>query len=216
MSVSIDSIYIYHITNVDNLPSIIAAGGLWSDAERERQGITNINIAHTHIKGRRKTTEVKSGNGGVVADYVPFYFCPRSPMLYSIHKGGVAGYAQGQAAVVHLCAKLSVAIERTAWCASTGHTDIAGLCTFFDYPDGFASLLDWEAIQSNAWGFPYFTQDSDMTRRKQAEFLAYKFFPWDMLAGIGVMDAATQSRAEQFILQANYKPDVRIIRKWYF
>jgi hypothetical protein len=37
-----------------------------------------------------------------VADYVPFYFAPRSPMLYKLHKGGVPNYTNGQDPLVYL------------------------------------------------------------------------------------------------------------------
>jgi len=39
---------------------------------------------------------------GCVADYVPFYFAPRSPMLYKLHKGGVPNYTGGQDPLVYL------------------------------------------------------------------------------------------------------------------
>ena len=37
------------------------------------------------------------------ADYVPFYFGPKSPMLYAIKQGKVEGY-QGQREIVYLVA----------------------------------------------------------------------------------------------------------------
>ncbi len=42
------------------------------------------------------------GPSGTLDDHVPFYFAPRSPMLYSIHGGYVEGYVVGQRSVIHL------------------------------------------------------------------------------------------------------------------
>lgn len=215
MPIDLTRTYIYHITNVENLPGILASGGLWSDLEREARGVANINIAHDHIKERRRKTAVLAGPGGVVADYVPFYYCPRSPMLYSIYSGNVAGYEGGQKSVVYLCSPIEAVRQKVQWCASTGHTDITSLCTFFDTIEQF-SLLDWDAIGSKSWGFPHFTQDSDLKRRKQAEFLVYKFFPWDLLTGIGVMDEDVRDIVQSHIKDADHKPKIAITRAWYY
>lgn len=90
---------IYHITSVDNLPGIIKAGGLLCD--RDAKNIQFVSIAHKRIKERRLKKKVPIGAGGVLADYVPFYFAPRSPMLFTINKGNVEGYARGQQPIVH-------------------------------------------------------------------------------------------------------------------
>ena len=44
---------IYHITHVDNLPSIVASGGLLSDAELARRGGPTASIGLAAIKQRR-------------------------------------------------------------------------------------------------------------------------------------------------------------------
>lgn len=87
---------IYHITHGRNLAAIIAAGGLWCDAQIAARGLTPLGIAHQHIKERRKQRIVPCAAGGTLADYVPFYFAPRSPMLYAIHSGYVERYDGGQ------------------------------------------------------------------------------------------------------------------------
>jgi hypothetical protein len=76
---------IYHITHVDNLPSILAAGGLWSDAEMLARGGPAAQIGMSGIKTRRLGLPLKCHPGDHVGDYVPFYFCPRSVMLYILH-----------------------------------------------------------------------------------------------------------------------------------
>ncbi len=93
---------IFHVTHVDNLAAIVAEGGLWCDREAADRGVAKIGIAHQHIKERRARRHVPISPGGTLDDYVPFYFAPRSPMLYSIHGGYVEGYSDGQRSVIHL------------------------------------------------------------------------------------------------------------------
>jgi hypothetical protein len=50
-----------------------------------------VDIGDTSIKSRRARIEVRCRPGGKVCDYVPFYFAPRSPMLFSIQCGNVPG-----------------------------------------------------------------------------------------------------------------------------
>ncbi len=99
---------IYHITHVDNLAAIVAEGGLWCDREAADRGVAKIGIAHQHIKERRARRRVPIGPGGTLDDYVPFYFAPRSPMLFSINGGFVEGYSDGQRSVIHLVSSAEV------------------------------------------------------------------------------------------------------------
>ena len=215
MSIDPAQIFIYHITHIKNLPGIITTEGLCSDSEIILQDKQNMNIAHSNIKERRRNTSVPVCQKGVVADYVPFYFCSRSPMLFSIHQGRVEGYAGGQKEVVYLCSKLITVINGTRWCFSDGHTDISAFCNFFDNIDDF-SKLDWGAIKDDGWGYPYYTSDSDLKRRKQAEFLVHKFFPWHFFVGIGVFDENKKNEVESYVENANHKPQIKVIRKWYY
>lgn len=74
---------IYHITHIDNLTSILNLGGLMANSRLRRQRINYLDIAHERIQDRRARTSVPCGAGGVLHDYVPFYFAPRSPMLFT-------------------------------------------------------------------------------------------------------------------------------------
>ena len=85
---------VFHITAIENLPLILAHGGLRCVSDLRRDGTAYANIAHSHLQDRRATTPVRCGPDGCLHDYVPFYFAPRSPMLYAIYKGNVAGLLQ--------------------------------------------------------------------------------------------------------------------------
>jgi hypothetical protein len=77
---------LYHITHVDNLQPIAAAGELVCDAAILAGGGPAQAIGMSAIKRRRlEELEVACHPGTKVGDYVPFYFCPRSVMLYVIH-----------------------------------------------------------------------------------------------------------------------------------
>jgi hypothetical protein len=110
---------IYHITHVDNLPAIVNEGALLSDAEMIARGGTMAGIGMSNIKQRRLRLPVGCNPGTNVGDYVPFYFCPRSIMLYVIHCGNhpELAYRGGQGPIVHLEADLYDVI---AWAAGAG------------------------------------------------------------------------------------------------
>ena len=117
---------LYHITHIQNLPSILAHGGLWCDNSRQERNLGTIGIAHDHIKQRRARKRVPLGAQGTLADYVPFYFAPRSPMLYAIHMGSVAGYNGGQISVLHLVFEVEHIVRRgLTYVFTDGHADMA-------------------------------------------------------------------------------------------
>lgn len=99
---------IYHITHVDNLASIAREGALFSDAEMIARGGPAAGIGMSEIKRRRLRLPVHCNPGSFVGDYVPFYFCPRSIMLYVIRRGNhpELAYTGGQGPIVHLEADL--------------------------------------------------------------------------------------------------------------
>ena len=78
---------IYHIVHVDRLPSIIEDGCLWCDAEILRRAPRGTTIGMTGIKQRRLYELTLNSHPDLyVGDCVPFYFCPRSIMLYLINQ----------------------------------------------------------------------------------------------------------------------------------
>lgn len=120
------------ITHVSNLPSVLQLGGLCCDNRRNRDGIVCKGIAYQHIKDRRARKRVPLGQGGTLADYVPFYFGPRSPMLYTINKGNVPGYSDGQSPVLHLVSSVEEIVEAgLPFVFTDGHAEM-GYSDFFD------------------------------------------------------------------------------------
>jgi hypothetical protein len=89
------------MTRIERLPSVVEHGLLPDNACRQQQ-ITGVEIGYDHIKRRRARRVVPCGAGGTLADYVPFYFAPRSPMLYAITRGQVSAEAARTDQIVYL------------------------------------------------------------------------------------------------------------------
>jgi len=204
---------IYHITHVDNLPAILAAGALWSDARLTAKAAAPKNIAHDHIKQRRERTPVSVPPHGVVADYVPFYFCPRSPMLYAFMGGTVSGATGAQQDILHLVLDAESLVEAGLACVHTDGNAASQPLRFFPGVAGFGSLR-WEVIQS--WSWRDTPEDNDRKRSKQAEFLVHDAVPWGCVKSIGAMTEATRNRAIAALAPAAHRPPVAVQPKWYY
>jgi hypothetical protein len=51
---------------------------------------------------------------------------------------------------------------------------------------------------------------------KQAEFLMYDSFPWELIERIGVIDARAKAQVELGIASADHKPLVTVEPGWYY
>jgi hypothetical protein len=197
---------IFHITHVANLASILREGGLWCDAQRITRGLGHTNIGHLHIKQRRLSRPVRTRTGGTLGDYVPFNFCPRSVMLYVVHRGH-QDYNGGQENIVHLVSSVQLAVGLgTPWAFTDRHAELAHALHFDD-------LHKLDEVPWHVMGLPYW---SEVREERQAEFLVHQFFPWTAVAGIAVMTPATAARVQQIIGVAAHRPPVTIEPGWYY
>ena len=204
---------IYHITHLRNLPSILEHGGLYANSLRLGRGIEHVNIAHTSIQDRRATTVVPLAPGGNLHDYVPFYFAPRSPMLYSIHRGNVEGYTEGEAPILHLVANAeAVAASGQGFVFTDGHAIMA----FTDFYNDLRDLdkIDWEVIKAKYWRDTL--DDNDRVRRRNAEFLVHQFVPWELIQAIGVMYKAVAVKVERMLRDSSRQVVTKLHKEWYY
>lgn len=99
---------IYHILHVDRLPIVVSNGFLWCDSIMNNRTNAGTTIGMGEIKQRRLTNPLSSQPGLHVGDCVPFYFCPRSIMLYILWQANHPDlqYRGGQQPIIHLQADL--------------------------------------------------------------------------------------------------------------
>lgn len=204
---------IYHIVHVDRLPSIISAGHLWCDAKMVQHDGAGTTIGMNKIKQRRLTNALNCHSNLHVGDCVPFYFCPRSVMLYLIYQANhpELAYCGGQDPIVHLEADLQQTVawanqRKLRWAFTTSN---AGAYYFEDWCD-LARLneIDWNAVRTTRW--------QGCKEGKQAEFLIEGQFPWHLVSRIGVLSKQFYQQTCAALAGAKHKPPVEIRPQWYY
>jgi ssDNA thymidine ADP-ribosyltransferase, DarT len=216
---------LFHITAIANLPKILAAGALLSKNAGAAVGINYQNIAHGGAQGTRAIRAVRNPPGGVVHDYVPFYFAPRSPMLFAINSGRVSGCDWRQPDIVHIETTVQnvVALERpfvfydrnATLAFSEPFTDLADLdlavawdlLTEAPQLDGFCKY--WRSDASKP-------RYAERMERRQAEFLVKVELPLSAITRIGVIDVARQTQVQAILDRAGVKLSVVAMPDWYF
>lgn len=172
-------------------------------------------IGMSSIKQRRLALPVHCHSGDCVGDYVPFYFCSRSIMLYVIHQANPPEltYRGGQEPIVHLEADLQ---EVVAWANSIGRRWAFTLsnagAVYAQFCDRLDQLgeIDWQAIAAADWHAP------EVKERKQAEFLVHHSFPWRVVSRVGVKSMQMRSRVAEAIKLAQHQPKIYIKPDWYY
>jgi ssDNA thymidine ADP-ribosyltransferase, DarT len=211
---------IYHIVHVDRLASIIGDGWLWSDAEivaTQRPGTT---IGMSGIKARRlNELQLSSHPGLYVGQCVPFYFCPRSIMLYLIHRANheELSYRGGQGPIVHLESDLRATVgwaaqNRLRWAFTLSN---AGARYFEDRSDlNDLGEVNWEAVTTNRWSGLNISRQ--VKEGKQAEFLVERCFPWTLVERVGLHSRGVAQQVADAMGAAAHRPIIEIRTDWYY
>lgn len=205
---------IYHIVHVDKLSSIVADGHLWSDDVMAERQVGTV-IGMDSIKQRRLQLPVTCHNGLTVGQFVPFYFCSRSVMLYVIHCANhpELAYRGGQQPIVHLEADLRSVVQ---WVGTAGQRWAFSLSNAGAFYTQFRTGLDkldavnWDAVAALDF------RSADIKEGKQAEFLVERAFPWHLVERIGVYSQAYVGRVSEAMQGAAHRPGIEIRREWYY
>jgi hypothetical protein len=138
-----------------------------------QRGGATASIWMGSIKQRRLGLPVKCHAGDTVGAYVPFYFCPRSIMLYLIHRANhpELAYGGGQGPIIHLEADFTAAV---AWADSTNRRWAFTLsnagAVYAEFHDHARNLdkINWDAVRATDF------RNQEIKEGKQAEFLMHE------------------------------------------
>jgi len=200
--------------HLDRLPSVVEEQALLCDSEVVRRSLGGTTIGMTSIKKRRlEELRLSSYPDLFVGSCVPFYFCPRSVMLYLIYCGNDPdlAYRQGQQPILHLEADLRQTVawanqQRVRWAFTLSN---AGARYFEDRCDlQHLAEIDWNAVEATDW--------RSCKEGKQAEFLIEQRFPWELVSRIGVKDAVVYQQVSNLLNGVSPRPKVEVQANWYY
>ena len=171
--------YIFRIVHIANVPWILDNGLHCRNSRQHDPDF--VEIGNSELIEKRKQREVDSPQGGVLSDYVPFYFTPHSPMLYNI-KTGYQGLTQRpmKDIVVMVSSLPKLVAQKIPFVFSDRHANLL-TATFFD---DLADLhhIPWKLLNNR--DFKRDPNDPSKFERYQAEALVYKHLPVAALSGI--------------------------------
>lgn len=204
--------YCYRITHIDNLPLLLENGII--NNNHPNANTKYIEIGNREIIDDRHKTPVKIYNYGMIGEYVPFYFTPKSIMLLNI----ITGYKMP---VVPKRAKNEILVVRceiqklatlSQWFFTDGQANDMVSNHFNNLK--YLTKIDWKSIQNS--NFSKDNGDFDRPRRYQAEFLVHNQVPLSYFESLNVYDKNSQKLVSKKLLQNNINLAINVKPEYFF
>ena len=185
--------YLYHITHVDNLLSILNSG-LLSHRRAHGGSLVIEDIADQEVINIRKWKKVPV-SGKRIVDYVPMFFTPRTPMLFQRRD------MQDHIAILCIDSNLLLrpGVIFTDGNAASKETN------FYDTLQSLDSL-DWKCIRADYW-----TEFEHGKRKRSAEVLVPNSIPFDYVQRI-----VLRTNDVEKSLHSKLRSKTEIKPRWYF
>lgn len=172
-----------------------------------------VNIGNPELIDKRANHPVPLPPGGLLNDYVPFYFTPFSPMLRNIHTGWGGIQRRSNEEIVILVSSLHrIANLGLPFLFTNSHA----YYQWADYYSDLADLdkIDWPLLQRR--DFKRDPEDPAKFERYQAEALIHQHLPVSGLIGIICYTELLKQRIERNIQARNLSLPVYARTGWYF
>ncbi|MGL4178132.1 MAG: type II toxin-antitoxin system toxin DNA ADP-ribosyl transferase DarT [Dermatophilaceae bacterium] len=204
------------MTRIERLASV-AEHGLLADSVCVARGISGVALGNAGIKSQRAVRAVPCGSRGVVADHVPFYFAPRSPMLFTISRGNISTEAADQEQIIYLVTSTQQLVTHGIPFVTTDRNAALQHATFREGDDALdgSGHVDWDLMRATMWNndpehYP------DRRERRMAECLVHQRVPWEVFLGVAVRSARAETTVDGTLATLGRSIRTRVRRDWYF
>jgi hypothetical protein len=172
-----------------------------------------VAIGNAELINRRRFRNVPVAPGGTLADYVPFYFTPFSPMMYNIYTGRGEVARRSNEEICILVSSLPRVAAMGIRSIFTDRHAYPPLARYFN-DIGQLSQIDWPLIQAR--NFMRNPDDPVQIERYQAEALVHLHLPVNGLLGVVCYTEAVKIRLDAQAKARGLELDIRAIPGWYF
>jgi hypothetical protein len=202
---------IWRIVHRDNLPWILDNGVHCKNSAVQDPNF--VPIGNADLINRRTHRIVQVEPGGVLSNYVPFYFTPFSPMMYNIYTGRGEVVKRRNEEICILVSTLHKVHQMGLPFVFTDRHAYPPLAKYFNSVDSL-NEIDWPLLQAR--NFKRNPDDPEQIERYQAEALIHNHLPVAGLVGIICYTDAVKSTLDQHIQARGLKMEVRVMPRWYF
>ena len=202
---------IWRIVHRDNLPWILDNG--LNCKSSVVQDPNFVSIGNAELIERREHRTVPVAPGGVLSDYVPFYFTPFSPMMYNIYTGRGGVTKRRNQDICILVSSIHRLIDQGLGFAFSDRHAYTTMAQFFNQASDLKKI-DWPLLQAR--NFSRNADDPGQIERYQAEALVYRHVPVSGLLGVICHDNAVKIALEADIRARGLPLEVHSMPRWYF
>ena len=203
------------MTHIANIPHILQYGITHRNSPNANPNY--VPIGDSSLINFRATKCVAINNCNIkiiLGDFIPFYFGIRMPMLYVMQHGwNFVAKPSNPEEIIYIVISLSKIIDNDfEFYFSDGHaTDF--LTTFYSKNDikQLPAIIDWKAITAKYWSGDGI--ETDIKRRKQAEFIVKQDIPSDFIIGFGCYNEIAKFRLMSIGIKEN---SIKIIPQAYY
>ena len=199
------------MTHIRNIPHILSHGIVHKDSPNAYPNYISIGD-DTLINVRNE--QLIPGTEYHIGDFIPFYFGPRTPMLYSIQHGNEHVTKRHPEEIVYCIISISDVIKNDLHGFFTDGHARSAMTTF--YPNSRLPELDTlvkrKDVYENSWGTCY-DNTGETKRKKSAELLLLEDVPVQMLHWF----VTYNEEAKMELIEAGIEADkIYILPDYYF
>jgi hypothetical protein len=214
---------LFNFTHLDNVRAILGQASLLCDTRVRSEGLLKTEAGHQGIKERRRTRPVTCDPGGVVADYVPFYFAARSPMMLKLRSGQVPTFTSDHRDLVYFLTTVDRILEsgipfvisdRNAAVAVADFSNDVTVLGDLTQTLPASTFVDWPLMNQTYWNNT--AEYPDRMERRMAEFLVHDNVPLDLVTGIAVHSENQRAKMEHLFEDAGRPVGIELRPDWYY
>lgn len=203
---------LFRITHRDNLPWLLRNG--LPSASSMLRASSFVQIGNQDLIEDRAHHPVRIPPGGTLADYVPFYFTPRSPMLLNINTGWKGIRRRPNSEIVFLVTSIASLRRDGITLLFTDRHAFMETARWTDDHTALETMIDWNILRRS--DFKRDEDYPDKMDRYQAEALAHGHVPVTALIGLACASQADRDPVAAIAADAGIGLRVEARPRWYF